>query len=386
MEPSTADLNVIKFIELLSNCTRLQDVMFMAMVKVFEKKNIVCSKYFYSIYFHMEKDESTNIYNLRGADTYFLQECTAATNKILDDAIISLNTTHIPQKYISSSNKDKINEEYNRSILALIYMYKKTPYKYLFIPTTVEYSINANMVHQTAIIVDLIKNKIIFYEPYGVYKKYSASYKDIVKIHLNTMKLPDEFYTNNQLNYTTWHELYGLDQGIQQILLEEHNLLKNNFDNDKKIFMDELKTSMPNLYDLLNRHLEADKNNPVHKDDYTFDTLEFVDIFSKSISYIPQEYAKYSALEYKALTLYYKYNSKTCVTITLAELYYFFNNLIDQPFNNQLIDLREFYAKFKDKKNNQLIIAIKELLNISLTPEIYTLLELPLNQICKKIL
>lgn len=38
MEPSTADLNVIKFIELLSNCTRLQDVMFMAMVKVLKKK------------------------------------------------------------------------------------------------------------------------------------------------------------------------------------------------------------------------------------------------------------------------------------------------------------------------------------------------------------
>lgn len=74
----------------------------------------------------MEKDESTNIYNLRSADTYFLQECTAATDNILDDAIISLNTTHIPQKYISSSNKDKINEEYNRSILALIYMYKNT--------------------------------------------------------------------------------------------------------------------------------------------------------------------------------------------------------------------------------------------------------------------
>jgi hypothetical protein len=354
------NINVAKIIEVLSVCPPLQELMFMALIKKYEKKSIVSTKYFYEIYLHMKKEN--NIYKLIKSNFYFLQNIDISSN-IKNKTIENLNRS------VDINNSKNI---WHDSLIALILLYYKSTYKYLFIPIIADYSIDTGLYHQCALLVNFTDKIFLFYEPYGEYSKYEASYIPAVVEFLSEYKFPDIFYENNKLRFDSWHHYFGLKTGIQTILLNQNNNNKEQFDKEKQIYINSLK---PDVANKIKYNMEINKNKPINKYDYTMDTMYIIQYFN-NIDWSNIED------ENKALELYYKYNSKTCVTITLIELDFYFN-LSEYSYNKQKEKLKLFYNDFT---NIKLINCLNEFINTSLNKEkMKKIMENRLNRICDKI-
>ena len=349
-------IRLAKLVESLSSCPRLQDTMFLALVKHHEISNTVCSKYFYDIYLHMQKDVAANIYKLNYAEINFLENCDI-TSDLVDETLSEFNR---------SANVVG-NDVYHDSFLAVVRQYTRSQYKYIFLPVIADYSVDASLVHQCALIIDLRNNIFLFYEPYGVYAKYNASYIPAVIEFLSQYSLPAIYYgADGKLRFDTWHNYFGLTTGIQSILLKVHNASYREYENDKNKYMSDLKKISPLDYSKLDARLKRRSDLPVHKDDLTFDTMDIAAYFS--------EHDVDTSAEENALRLYYKYNSKTCVTITITELNYFFGNLADLSHEEQSSKLRYYYNDFAEQKNYKLFNQLDEFIRITLnSDEVYKL-------------
>lgn len=357
-------VKVAKIVESLSTCPRLQDLMFLAFIKKHEKNKTVCSKYFYDICLHMHKND--NVYKLDHADINFLEN-SIIPNYMIDDILLNFN---------QSAGLTQTYQALHFSFLALIVMYSNSAYKYLFVPIITDYSVDSSLVHQCGLVVDLHNGLFLFYEPYGVYQKYDATYVSGMAEFLQQYQFPDKFYSNGQLNLDTWHNYFGLSTGIQTILLHAHNAISQEFENDKIKYMDELKVMSPTHYTQIADRLERGKNRPVHKDDLTFDTMEIAGYFG---NHLPLN----DVVEINALQLYYKYNSKTCVTITITELDYFFENLANLPKSEQATRLAVYYDEFAKLKNQKLFMRLDEFISNGLNSEVVnSLAENSLANIC----
>jgi hypothetical protein len=286
--------------------------MFMALIKKYEKKCIVSTKYFYEIYLHFKKEN--DIFKLKNSNFYFLQNNDIADsikNKIIENLNKSVN--------ISNSENN-----WHNSFLALVLLYYKSKYKYLFLPIIVDYSIDNGLYHQCALLVNFTDNIFLFYEPYGEYIKYEASYIPAVIEFLSEYNFPDVFYENDKLRFDSWHHYFGLNTGIQTILLNTNNSKKEEFNKEKQEFINTLDLETANK---IKHKLEINKDKPINKYDYTMDTMYIISYFNN---------LDWSNIEDEnnALELYYKYNSKTCVTITITELDFYFS-IVEFPFNEQ---------------------------------------------------
>ena len=417
-------IKAAKLIKMLTMCGKLQNFMFMRLIKKYESKQIVCTKYFYEIYLKLKKNnnaqqskennnawqskENNNAqqskYLLDSVDISFLNniETEHDATGILRQFNESARSNTLLGKNSKVALKYNLHEPYYSSFLNLINMYSenslnaksanaksanakpinatpqnaKPQYQYLFLPVIVDYSIDVGLVHQCAIIVDLHNGVFLFYEPYGQYVKYGAEYYSAVKEFLNLYKLPSKYYlSSGELNYHTWHEYFDLPRGIQIILLKMHNEKKNQYEQDKAIFLQHVLEQNSAEHAKLISRIAIDKNLPVHMDDYTFDTLNILDFFTK--------YQVSNKLEADALYIYYKYNSKTCVTITITELDYFFENICKYKIDQQKIKMQEYYYEFQVRLNDKLFERALEFIYSS--PALINILNSPLKSICKEI-
>jgi hypothetical protein len=335
---------ITRIVKVLTVSGKLRDIMFRKLIKKYEKNKIVCTKYFYDIYLTLTKNN--NIYNLSDYDIDFLENSNLNENE-------KLKILYYFNKTANIYSKDILKD----SFLSIIRLYNNTKYKYLFLPFTLDYSIDKGLVHQCSMIIDLHNHYFLFYEPYGLYNKYGGNYAYAVLEFLNLYKFPNEFYTNGKLNYNTWHNYFNLETGIQNILLTTHNNMKDEFEKDKLKFLEKVKTQNLNIYKKIIKKLDYEKNEPIHKSDFTYDSCTILDIFL---------YNNYLDIEKDALNLYLKYNSKTCVTITITEFDYFFKKLANLDKIEQSEKLKQYYNNFKTDKNIFLFNRLDEFISENL--------------------
>lgn len=356
-----------KLIESLSTCPTLQDSFMTSLVKSHEKSGTVCAKYYYDLYLRLNKNGDT--YKLLHAEINFLENSNLANKDV-----IGILDDFNKEAGVSTSSGDVFHD----SFLALITIYSRTAYHYLFLSVITDYSIDASLVHQCALLVDLREGRFLFYEPYGKYSKYNADYSPAVVEFLEQYQFPAKFYENGKLRFDTWHHYFNLPIGIQSIVLDAHNQQREQYELDKQQYIANLRRTNPEMAKHIIAQLERGKDAPVHKDDYTFDTLEIAGYFGKYCDSDGQA-------ENGALELYYKYNSKTCVTITITELDYFFTNLATLSFTDQHNALLAYYNEFAQQKNKKLVVRLNEFISSAMNPnEIQSLMKLPLCRVCRE--
>lgn len=349
-----------KLASALAFCGRVQDAAIVSLVQKHEPGRVLSSKYFYTIHIGLHKRGDR--YELGEVDMAFLDNANVSL-EYTRKALTQLGTINVPD---SAKSHRLANPEYS-SFFFIVQMYKVAKYHYVFFPIVVDYNVDVGIVHQCALIVDLHQDLFLFYEPYGVYSKYSAEYSGAVRDFLQLYKWP-------KFEYKTWHQHFGMSTGIQSILLRKHNDMKAEYVADKDNYMAKLKV-VGSPRDELARSLAKKSGMPVHADDYTFDTLD-----------IAYQYMRRSdEYDVDAFYLYYKYNSKTCVTITIIELDYFFSSLVDMDVEQQKHHLLDFYAEFEARLNAQLFDQlIKFARHFGRSSKLFSSINMPLQEICKK--
>jgi hypothetical protein len=199
-----------------------------------------------------------------------------------------------------------------------------------FYPITLDYGTHVR--HQTGVIVEHEQKTILFYEPYGTYKKYDKSYQKVV---LNAIS-PD--YIKKNYNITTFHSYFCLS-GIQSKVLQFNNTQCNFFALEYELLTKKKYT--PDKYD------NTIQSNSV--------------VASVNSGSICGEY-DYDEATNTALRMFYQYSSKLCVSIAMLEMFVYFSK---DPMQN-------LYARINESKvtpNHFIISQVWELAN---GREIYT--------------
>jgi hypothetical protein len=304
----------------------------------------VASKRNYYMRFDLTK--SGTRYTLKSAHSYFNQISDNSFNEALNEKIIECQSTGAlskeEKKYITTAFRELVDDDKPSHLFALGSLIKKysqcfianencdersnKKYNYLLIPVLVDCGLDPYMVHQCAIIVSYKTNEFIFYEPYGTYLKYGARYD---------LPMMDFMQIYNQIfdaKFTTFHDKFEIQnvaehlnaRGIQSIILTYNNLRVDEFKKERDEMLDLLsdpkyKSFVATLKNTLNA------KSKLVETDYTCNIIDTIDDFKYNKKYF-QDDEKFMEAWDKNYYLYAKYNSKTCVSITLVELYNFFIN------------------------------------------------------------
>ncbi len=349
-----------KLAYLLSVCHKYSNKIFTRLIKKHEKSFTVCAKYYFDIEIEMDFESQTNKQS-NGQSNFRIKNiyCNFLNRSVSDNRVHRLleeiNTFLPEERAIICSNymklisagvdTDKISKPVQNfdwhlyPLASLINMYSDK-YHYLFVPCTLDYSQDVGLVHQCAIIVDLQAGEFLFYEPYGTYIKYDHNYAHPMRKYFEIYAdcLPMRFRTDNQnsrIKFRTFHKRHSISEGIQQIILTTNNAATDFEQSRDDLFSDEFKHEFNDLYERIKSRINSD-TNPVNQTDKTIAVLTIMEQFEK---YTPDEEKKerYGKFWQKALELYYHYNSKTCVSISLVELDRFFSGA----------DLTQFYEKYR---------------------------------------
>jgi hypothetical protein len=286
-----------------STCSAGSEILFKKIIQTFgESSQTGATRYGFEIFVDLNIEEE--VFVLKNVYYQFLRQ----TNNYLLQNVIEPEPTGLTQeeKDILTAAVDEIlpegDESAYLSMLSLADMFKvylaDNKYKMVVLSTIMSYGRDITMSHQCGIIaLGAPHNMFLFYEPYGMYEKYSKSYKQCyVKLMSVFMKLP----IFSKYKYATYHDYFGLPKGIQKMMLEygkEH----------EKEYLDRFK--------VLKKELVDDGSAPSgkwkyeeDKEDKTFSICDLMDYASTEPKFIA-----------KSAALYFEYNAKTCVSIFLVE-------------------------------------------------------------------
>jgi hypothetical protein len=391
-------INQAKIAYMLSICNKFSTKFFTKIIKQYEKSKTVAMKYYYELWFNLDIPQTITENNeeIISKSPYF--ELKSIHNKFLNsddlcyDTLELLNTLTEDDKHKIKKNymtlldnnlHSVISENHCRkhlfSPINLINIYSKAGYKYLFISLILDYNQDVGLVHQCGLIINLQKNQgeFLFYEPYGTYIKYEKEYskpiQDFFQIYYDY--LPAEIFHNpsGKIRFNTFHKKYGNEnynkgqenEGIQNIILKKNN--KGNFDNEFLSALNELNKKFADLREQIEYTINND-NNPVNKIDKSVSILDTLSDFNnydnyyKDDSWDNEKIKDFQNIWNKMIMLYYKYNSKTCVSITAVEMNNFFNSVL----NNK--NLEESFINYIKKYKEA------ELPNVILMNDLYDLI------------
>ncbi len=336
----------------LSTCHKFVNNTFTKLVKKYEHYGGVCSKYQFDIWITLDipRSPDSKDFELIKAHNNFLNS-RYDLGEFEANILEELNTLTSSEKQLINAAYAKLTNNANPAnadfadhcrkhlytIINLIRLYQAAAkYKYIFLPFTLDYSQDVGLVHQCSLLIDLEDNLFIFYEPYGTYVKYEHNYATPIKKYL-------EIYSECfaiPFGFTTFHERFVPEflstYGIQSMILNSNNAKEEEYRKDLQQLLSDLKEQFPDLYRRIIKNLEKD-NNPVNKTDKTISILSVLDRFT-GYSRTASNSLAFNALWKRALELYYLYNSKTCVSITLMEM----NALFAKE------NLQELYTMYKD--------------------------------------
>jgi hypothetical protein len=360
-----------------STCSAGSEILFKKIVQTFgESTQTGAARHGFAIF--VDLNVESKVFILKNVYYKFLRR----TNNPLIQNVIGPATKGLTQeeKDILAASVGKIlpNSGLNAyiSIESLADMFKiylfENKYKMVLVSTIMSYGINIMMSHQCGIIaLGAPHNMFLFYEPYGMYKKYGVSYKQCyAKLMSVFIKLP----IFSHYGYSTYHEYFGLPKGIQKMMLEYG-------DAHEKKYLDRFKILKKELVD--NGSAPSGKwKYEDDKDDKTFSICTLMDYASGEPKFIA-----------RAATLYYEYNAKTCVSIFLVELSKLL--IIASKINTKeyiSTQLAEWYQDFSDKSPSVLLtklgIVFKNLYSKHIQKkisDIFANLENDASDLCKKL-
>lgn len=332
-----------KLAYLLSTCRKFSSVFFNNLLDEFSKNRKVAYRKYFSITIIL--GENNGNFVVGDSHTNFLDDTNVANDVLyLERNVLSRGEIMCMQK--SLENKNIYSEKTMRTICSIASMIKryKGKYEYIFIPLIINYGRNDNFVHQTAIVIDLSRG-VLFYEPYGRYKKYKMSYKECVCDFLKPLA---HLIDGVSMSY---HDMYSLNIGIQGIIIDRNNERVDEFDKEYKELLTQLQTAYPREFDDV---IENDRT-----DDKTIDVMQLMRKINRMhIGDISRK--EYNELYKKTLTLYCGMNSKTCVSITMVEMNKFFSIT-----NDIHEELSKFYELFNVSVPNVVLMSkLEPLLNV----------------------
>lgn len=342
-----------KLAYLLSTCHKLNNGLMTVMTKQYEKTKTLATRHYFVLYINLyEPDQSSNFYvkdvymtfaNTR--DPIFAEALQYYNAEILCKSEMKLIYNNLIKNNI---NLDAYQIVSLYSIATLIKLYQKHGFQYIFIPVVIDYGRGGNVVHQTALIIDISDktHKFIYYEPYGLYTKFDKSYKEAVKTLLQCFVGFNIF--QNDILYTTYHDLINQPKGIQAIIMDKNNARSVQFDVEYNNVIKELEKEFPD------EDFDPDKEQkPLAVLDTKDKTIKILDLlfnfdyFNINL-YSAEKEKKYYEILNKLLTYYCCYNSKTCVSITIVEMNKFFT--FSQESNHNITDINSklstFYSKY----------------------------------------
>lgn len=377
-------LSNVKLVFLLYICHKLNDILLITMLKQYTKKRIVAARYYFNLIIKFYEQPNINKFKINDISCKIFNSSKNVLLKALQNSnlnilskfdILTINNNLVSLNI--SLNSKQLIAIY--SIATIIKLYKKKKFKYVFIPITVDYGRDSSSLHQTGLIIDLLNNRIIFYEPYGKYKKYGLSYKNTLKPVLSCFRGVCDM---ENIQYITYHDLLNIKSpyGIQNIIMSKNNLNNSEFINKYNSIKKEININFPNIK-IPNINDLDDKNINIVELMYTLVfTSANIDRYKKK---------DYYDLINKSLELYYYYNSKTCVSITIIEMNLFFKLSETLNLNDIERKIKEKYLEFNTVYPNTIIMAdIYKILELSKNKKkIINMLsrDIELNNVCKKI-
>lgn len=371
-----------KLAYLLSTCHDFADKFFIRVIKKHESNYVACAKYYYSFWVVLKAPQDSSPFSLNRVFDMFFNTTNSNMIQVLEH-MNEIQPITIEQKNEIQSNFSKLtNHEGNCSItpINLILMYaananNKNKYKYLFIPTILDYGVDVGLVHQCCILIDLQNGIILFFDPYASYSKYNHDYSYPIKqyFELFTSILPPQFKDDQgNIKYYTYHEYFNLSNGIQNIILQKNNSKGVEFNIKFNKLIDDIrsakfKTPGIQLDEKILNNIKSD-TNPVNKTDETvriMNTLEVIENYHSDNDHImDDDRINFNKIWEGFIELYHFYNSKTCVSITLVEIDFIFNNA-DLSKNDLEKKIKELYNIFEtsDIPNTILMKKISDLVD-----------------------
>lgn len=348
----------------LSTCSRASEIIFKKIIQTMgEKNSIAATRYGFEINLYLKENDKTKKFDIQAIVSQFLRQ---TNNPMLDDILES------GSRGLSQKDKDNIKKEVDercdgksqtlRAVLSIADLFKfylanpDSKYKSVIISTVIDYGRGDNMAHQCGIIaLGEPHNVFLFYEPYGMYEKYSFKYDYCVTQFLSIFQIVDPFH-----KYTceTYHGYIGAKKGIQSFMLEYGAAHKEDF--LKKYEIIKKKAVKSGLVPSGKWKYEGDDT------DKTFSLCTLMNY----TSYIPEILKESSEL-------YAEYSAKTCVSIFLVEV---FKILIIIEKNNTKEylsqEIKKWYSNFEDKSPSVLMSKLEHIFSFlygSAKKEIYDL-------------
>jgi hypothetical protein len=366
-------LSKAKLAYLLSTCHNFTNIFMRSMISQYEKSKLVATRHYFELYITLSEPTGTE-FGINKIKPYFMNTGSNIIMEALQYYNDSILTSAEMKKIYYNLLKQGIKLDTYQiiamySIASLIKVYKKENFKFIFIPVIINYGRTDNVVHQTSLIIDISNNsKFIYYEPYGLYRKYGKSYKNAI----NTLMMGFQGFQGMDINYTTYHDYIGHIKGIQGILLDKNNLRNTEFDYKFENVVNEIQINFPENDFLKNNY----NKRAIDTSDKTVQILDLLSNFSKFdiVNLDDRRISNYHNILDEILNLYYLYNSKTCVSITIVEMNYFFKYYeLHNDINKTTHDLLNMYEKYNTP-----------IPNVILMDEIYILLDLLKNRKCIK--
>jgi hypothetical protein len=345
-----------KLAYLLSSCHKMSKIVFNKVFDKYSIKNNTINSLAYRKNFELyltlgelpifdKKSVNTNKFIIKNINYKFLGNTDISDDVIKksNNKILNYDELHIFDKKCMNLNKLVLC-----SISAMIKLYIKS-YSYLIIPVILDYGRGENFVHQTLLIIDFT-GKIMFYEPYGNYSKYDKDYSKCICSLFSIFKV--FFPKNTNVVCDTYHNIYGLDEGIQSIIMKKNNERYEEFNVQYDNIIKKIQFNFPDInykkYDI-----------PI-TDDKTVNILNLIQVLNKYDKVHKSKKTEFNIIYDEVMKIYCSMNSKTCVSITLIEIDYF----LKVPKNNQKQKILEFYNLFKVPiPNNILMNKLSQLLN-----------------------
>ena len=342
-----------KLAYLLSTCHKFSDSFFSAMIK--RHKN-VATMHNFVLFVDLYEPDSSNEFMVKNVyfkfagnnDSVIAEALQLNNNKILSPNEMNHIYNNLVNLNLKLSPKNLVAVY---TIASLIKLYEGRGFNYIFVPVVINYGRNANLMHQTALILNY-EGYDLYYEPYGKYEKFYKSYK----------KCMCELFTIfNNVKCITYHDNIPVETGIQNIIMEKNNVQVYAFNIKFNNLINKLKIKFPDK----NFEFPEDMQDKTYK---IVDVLYKLDRMNTN-GELHSTNQEYEELLNQTLQLYCMYNSKTCVSITLVELdRFFFGNPIPYREFNVLepnyVLMGKLYLLFnKLKKSDKTLYSFNNIIN-----------------------
>ncbi len=335
--------DIAKYSYYIATCHRSASYFFAKLVKRFEKDKVFAMRYGYEIWIQLTPSKQYN--------TLDLSEISVHHDNI--DRFNYMKIDKVHQLSIRNRYHKHKNLHHVESIAHIILHYLDSGYKYVIFPMTIDYGMNLSYVHQGCILVDLVNKEFIFYEPYGLYSKLGRSYRHALSHVANIFVdvLPRQ-YSTDTVGTSSRASSGTSSRASSGIFSREssraHRIAKVRFWHEAKLGVQEHIRVFNNAHS--NELLEQLPSCVVSTDD---DLTECVfGAFRNDSKYI---------------SLFYRYSSKLCVTITLVELYLLG---LDSTLNvtNNLQSFHDQLRNYRGDVINEIIFRVFENMTLDIWP------------------